>query len=144
MSVVLADLVLFLHACYAAFVLGGLFLLPIGVRWHWRWALSRPFRLTHLMCTALVAVEALSGLICPLTWLENMLRVASAGAGYDHSFIGHIIHRFLYYEAPAWLFVVAYTILTLAVVLLYSYMPPLPQPSRARPSWLPRTISQDN
>ena len=50
----------------------------------------------------------------------------------------------LYYDAPAWMFTAAYTVLALAVALLYSYMPPLPQPSRARPSWLLRTIRQDD
>jgi hypothetical protein len=144
MAIILADIVLFLHACYAAFVLGGLLLLPIGLRLHWRWSRARTFRLTHLMCTAFVAVETLIGLTCPLTWLENVLRVASTGAGYDHSFIGHIIYWLLYYDASAWVFVVVYTVLTLAVVLLYAYMPPLPQPSRPRPSGLHRTASQDN
>jgi ABC-type antimicrobial peptide transport system permease subunit len=133
MTIVLADLVLFLHVCYAAFVLGGLFLLPLGLRLGWHWARARSLRLTHLICTALVAVEALIGLTCPLTWLENMLLVASAAPGYDRSFVGHILYELLYYDAPAWVFLVAYTALTLAVVLLYHYAPALPKPSRQRP-----------
>jgi hypothetical protein len=132
MTIVLADLVLFFHICYATFVLGGLFLLPLGLRLDWRWARARVFRLTHLICTALVAVEALIGLTCPLTWLEHLLLVASGAPGYDRSFIGHILYGLLYYDIPAWIFTMAYTALALAVVLLYAYVPPLLKPSRQR------------
>jgi Protein of Unknown function (DUF2784) len=132
MTIVLADLVLFFHICYATFVLGGLFLLPLGLRLDWRWARARVFRLTHLICTALVAVEALIGLTCPLTWLEHLLLVASGAPGYDRSFIGHILYGLLYYDIPAWIFTIAYTALALAVVLLYAYVPPLLKPSRQR------------
>ena len=132
MTIVLADLVLFFHICYATFVLGGLFLLPLSLRLDWRWARARVFRLTHLICTALVAVEALIGLTCPLTWLEHLLLVASGAPGYDRSFIGHILYGLLYYDIPAWIFIIAYTALALAVVLLYAYVPPLLKPSRQR------------
>lgn len=134
MTIVLADLVLFLHVCYAAFVLGGLLLLPLGWRFAWRWARARAFRMTHVICTALVAVEALIGLTCPLTWLENMLRVASAAPGDGRSFVGHLLYRLLYYDAPAWVFVVIYTALALTVGLLYYYLPPQLKPGRPRPS----------
>jgi hypothetical protein len=133
MTVVLADVVLFVHVCYAAFVLGGLLLLPLGVRRHWRWVRARAFRLPHALCTALVAVEALIGLTCPLTWLENMLRVAAAEPGYDRSFIGYFLDRLLYYEAPAWVFMVAYLALALTVGLLYHYVPPLLKPNSLQP-----------
>jgi hypothetical protein len=133
-TVVLADLVLFLHVCYAAFVLGGLFLLPLGWQLDWRWVRARAFRLPHVICTALVAVEALIGLTCPLTWLENMLRAASAAPGDERSFVGHFLYWLLYYDAPAWVFVVTYTALALTVGLLYYYLPPLLKPNGPRPS----------
>jgi hypothetical protein len=129
-AILLADVVLLLHAGYAAFVIGGLLVVPLGGRLNWRWVRARSFRLAHLLCTAVVAVEALIGVICPLTWLEHVLLVASGAAGYDRSFIGHLLYWLLYYDAPTWMFTAAYTVLALTVVLLYRYVPPLPRLSR--------------
>jgi Protein of Unknown function (DUF2784) len=132
MTPLLADIVLSLHVCYAAFVIGGLLAVPLGGWLDWRWVRARRFRVAHVWCTAIVAVEALIGAICPLTWLEHVLLVASGAAGYEQSFIGHLLYRLLYYEAPAWMFTLAYTVVALTVVLLYHYVPPLPRLSRQR------------
>jgi len=132
MMPVLADIVLILHAGYAAFVVGGLLAVPLGGWLDWRWVRARNFRVAHVVCTAIVAVEALIGVICPLTSLEHVLLVASGAAGYDRSFIGHLIYQMLYYEAPAWMFTLAYSLVALTVVLLYHYVPPLPRLSRQR------------
>jgi hypothetical protein len=128
----LADLVLFLHVLYAAFVLGGVLALPVGVWRRWGWVRARTFRLPHLVCTAVVAVEALVGLTCPLTWLEHTLLVASGAPGYERSFMGYLLYRLLYYDAPLWAFTVAYTALALAVFALYRYAPPIAKPWRRR------------
>lgn len=130
MTTLLADVILVLHVAYATFVLGGLLIVPLGARLHWCWVRIRAFRQAHVVCTAIVAVEALVGLTCPLTWLEHLLLVVSGATGYDRSFIGHLLHWLLYYDAPAWTFMVAYTILASTVVLLYYWVPPLPKTSR--------------
>jgi len=124
----LADLVLVLHVLYAAFVLGGVLILPLGVWRQWGWVRSRAFRLPHLACTAIVAVEALIGLTCPLTWLEHRLLVASGAPGYERSFVGDLLYGLLYYDAPMWVFTAAYTALTLMVAGLYYYAPPNAKP----------------
>src|SRR5262245_28468578 len=123
----LADVVLLLHVGYAAFVIGGLLVVPLGTWLDWRWVRARCFRLPHLLCTALVVVEAFIGLMCPLTWLEHALLVASGTAGYERSFIGQLLYWVLYYDAPAWAFTVAYTALALTVVVFYYHLPPLPK-----------------
>jgi hypothetical protein len=130
MAILLADVVLLLHAGYAAFVIGGLLVVPLGGWFEWPWVRARRLRLAHLLCTAIIAAEALLGMICPLTWLEHVLLVASGAAGYERSFIGHLLSWMLYYDAPAWMFTAAYTALALTVVLLYRYVPPLPRLSR--------------
>jgi hypothetical protein len=130
MVILLADIVLLLHVGYAAFVIGGLLVVPLGVWFEWHWVRVRSLRRVHLLCTAIVAAEALIGMICPLTWLEHVLLVASGAAGYERSFIGHLLYWLLYYDAPAWMFTAAYTVLALTVVLLYHYVPPLPRLSR--------------
>ena len=129
----LADVVLLLHVGYAAFVIGGLLVVPLGAWLNWRWVGARRFRLAHLLCTATVAVEALIGVMCPLTWFEHTLLVASGTTGYERSFIGHLLYRLLYYDAPAWVFTVAYTALALTIAVFYHYLPPLPKLTRQRP-----------
>jgi hypothetical protein len=123
-AAVFADLVLFLHVLYASFVLGGFLMLPLGLWRRWGWVKARVFRLPHLVCTAMVAVEALLGLTCPLTWFEHALLVASGAPGYERSFVGHFLYWLLYYDAPAALFIAAYTALAVAVFALYRYAPP--------------------
>jgi hypothetical protein len=124
MAAVFADLILVLHGLYAIFVLGGLLVLPLGLRYRWSWVRANVFRLPHLVCTVIVAIEALIGLTCPLTWLEHALLVASGAPGYERSFVGHLLYWLLYYDAPAWVFMLAYTALTVAVCTLYYYIPP--------------------
>ena len=133
MTILLADVVLLLHVGYAAFVIGGIPVVLLGGCLDWHWVRARRFRLAHVLCTAIVAVEALIGVICPLTWLEDVLLKASGAAGYERSFIGHLLYRLLYYDAPAWMFTLAYTLLTLTVVMLYRYLPPVPTLSHQRP-----------
>jgi hypothetical protein len=130
MAILLADVVLLLHAGYAAFVIGGLLVVPLGGWLEWHWVRVRSLRLAHVLCTAIVAAEALLGMVCPLTWLEHVLLVASGAVGYERSFIGHLLSWVLYYDAPAWMFTAAYTALALTVVLLYHYVPPLPRLNR--------------
>jgi hypothetical protein len=133
MTALLADLILFIHVAYAAFVLGGLLAVPLGAMLGWRWVRTPALRRAHVACTAVVAVEALVGVTCPLTWVEHLLLVASGTAGYERSFIGHLLYQLLYYDAPLWMFTMAYVALAMAVTLLYYYIPPSPKPSRQVP-----------
>jgi len=83
---VLADLVLVVHLCFVLFVvLGGLAIL--------RWP-----RLAFLHVPAAVwgVLIEYSGWICPLTPLENSLRVRGGEAGYSGGFIQHYIQPTLY------------------------------------------------
>lgn len=124
MSGVLADLILALHVLYASFVVGGFLVLPLGWCLRWGWVRAWPFRLAHLGCTALVAVEAVIGLTCPLTWLEQLFLIAAGQGGYDRSFVGRLLYGVLYYDAPAWVFTAVYVILALSVAGLLFAIPP--------------------
>ena len=81
-----ADAVLLLHLGFILFVLlGGLLAL------RWRWA-----PLLHLPAAAWGVYVELSGGLCPLTPLENRLRIAAGEAGYTGGFIEHYLLTLIY------------------------------------------------
>lgn len=83
---VLADLVLVVHFLFIAFVVAGGF---AAVRWpRLAWA--------HIPCFVWGALIEFAGWICPLTPLENDLRVASGQAGYSRGFIEHYLLPVIY------------------------------------------------
>lgn len=82
----LADLVVVLHLL---FILFGLFGGLLGL---WRgWAL-----LLHLPAAVWIACIEFTGWICPLTPLENELRIAGGAAGYHGGFIEHYLIPVIY------------------------------------------------
>ena len=82
----LADLVLVVHFLFIAFVVAGGF---AAVRWpRLAWA--------HIPCFAWGALIEFAGWICPLTPLENDLRIASGQAGYSGGFIEHYLLPVIY------------------------------------------------
>lgn len=120
----LADLVLVLHAAIVLFVVGGLPLIVVGNVKHWAWVNAIWFRLAHLAAIAVVVLQAWAGLVCPLTTLESWLRVQGGSAGYTASFIEHWVQRFLFYEAPGWVFSLVYTAFAALVAASWWRYPP--------------------
>lgn len=120
----LANAVLVLHLCVAAFVVGGLLLIIVGNVARWRWVNNLWFRVAHAAAIVVVIVEAWFGVVCPLTMLEMSLRARGGAATYGGSFIEHWLSRLLFYEAPPWVFVVAYSLFGLLVGAVWWYFPP--------------------
>ena len=73
---------------------------------------------------AIVVAEAWFGVVCPLTSLEMWLRAKAHETTYTGSFVEHWLQRILYYEAPPWIFTVAYSIFGLLVAASWWYFPP--------------------
>ena len=120
----LADAVLVVHFAVVVFVIGGLVAVVVGNGLHWRWVNGWCFRLAHLGAIAFVAVQAWLGEWCPLTTLESWLRVQAGGAGYTKSFVEHWLQRLIFYEAPFWVFTLAYTVFGLLVLAAWWRFPP--------------------
>ena len=82
----LADLVVLVHFGFVLFVvLGG----ALVIRWpKAAWI--------HLPAAGWAVLVELSGWICPLTPLENRLRVLAGSQGYADSFIAHYLLPVLY------------------------------------------------
>lgn len=105
----LADLVLLLHVLVVLFIVGSLFLIALGGLRGWHWVRNPWFRWTHLLAIGVLAAQAWLGRVCPLTSVEMALRAAAGERTYAGSFIAYWLGRLLYYQAPLWVFALAYT-----------------------------------
>jgi hypothetical protein len=124
----MADVILVVHFLIVLFNVGGLLVVWIGAGLGWRWVRNPWFRYLHLGAIAFVAAEALLGMMCPLTVWEDMLR----GGVRAESFVGRGVRYLLYYDAPEWVFTVAYVAWTAATLVTLKWVPP--RLSRAAPS----------
>jgi Protein of Unknown function (DUF2784) len=112
----MADAVLLIHAGFVLFVVLGLALIIAGGARRWRWVRNPWFRIVHLAAIAIVVGESWLGFACPLTTIEMALRAQSGGPVYDESFIAHWVRTLLYYQAPPWVFTVAYSAFAACVI----------------------------
>ena len=72
---------------------------------------------------------------CPLTVLEMWLRTNAHESVYSGSFIAHWLQWLLYYDLPAWLFALGYSLFALLVVAAWLVFPPnFKRHSRHEPS----------
>jgi hypothetical protein len=83
-----ADLVVVAHFAFIAFAVGGALL---ALQWRWMPAL-------HLPAVLWAVLVELGGWTCPLTPLEQRLRLAAGRQGYEGGFIEHYLLPVLYPE----------------------------------------------
>lgn len=82
----LTDLIVALHLTFVLFTaLGGL----LALRWRW-------FPWVHLPAAAWGGFVEVTGRICPLTPLENWLRVRGGGSAYEGDFIERYLVPIVY------------------------------------------------
>lgn len=100
-----ADALVVVHLAFVGFVLLGALLVARRPRWAW----------VHLPAAAWGVWIELSGGVCPLTPIENRLRRAAGGRGYEGGFVEHYLLPVLY---PSGLTSRAQTVLGVLVLLL--------------------------
>lgn len=83
---VLADLVVLVHLAFVLFVVGGGLLVVKWPKLAW----------FHLPAAAWGAIVEFTGWICPLTPVENWLRVRGGETGYEQDFLSHYLLPLLY------------------------------------------------
>ncbi len=123
-AALLADAILALHVGVVAFVVLGQAAIVLGAWRRWRWIRDRRFRLAHLATMLFVALQAWLGAMCPLTVWEQRLRGLAGQPGYGESFIEHWLSRLIFFEAPWWIFVAAYTAFAAMVPASWWWIPP--------------------
>lgn len=124
LAALLADAILVLHGGIVLFVLLGGLAIPLGAWRGWDWVRGRRWRLAHLLLMAYIALQAWLGALCPLTVWEQALRARAGQAAYSETFIEHWLSRLIFFEAPWWVFVAAYSAFALAMLALWIAVPP--------------------
>lgn len=149
----LADAIVVVHFLYVSFTVGGAFLVIVGALVRWRWTRNLPFRIAHLASVVLVAAEAVAGAACPLTVWEYRLRIlAGQRVETQLSFVARLVRSIIFYDFPAWVFLVAYVAFAAAIVLVFILAPPTfpqrkdrrsaPRPAPPTPSGAPRETAR--
>jgi hypothetical protein len=127
----LADAIVIVHFCYVLFTVGGEIAIVLGGLFHWRWVRGMALRITHLAACVLVAVEAIAGKLCPLTTWEYDLRVMAGQRVQEQiSFIARLVRSVIFYDFPAWVFLLMYMGFGALVIITFILIPPRRRPSR--------------
>lgn len=127
----LANTILVVHFAWIFYVIIGQLLIFLGIAFKWDWIRNFWFRFTHLSMMALVAVEALFKITCPLTLWESSHRDIPLSETED--FIVAWMRSIIFFDLPsdAWQFLAGYLGFTLLVIWSYWIAPPRRPMSRA-------------
>jgi hypothetical protein len=124
LAIALADAILVLHVGIVLFVVLGTGAIVLGAMRGWSWVRGFAWRLAHLLLMGVIALQAWLGALCPLTVWEQALRRAAGQPAYAGSFIAHWLSRLIFYRAPWWAFVAAYTAFATLVLALWRFVRP--------------------
>ncbi|MFC3814500.1 DUF2784 domain-containing protein [Lysobacter sp. GCM10012299] len=116
-AALLADAILVLHVGIVAFVVLGAVAVLVGGLRGWRWVRGYRWRLVHVLLMVFIAAQAWLGALCPLTIWEQALREHAGQTAYRESFIAHWLSQLIFFEAPWWAFVAAYSVFAALVVV---------------------------
>jgi hypothetical protein len=121
---IVADVVVLVHLTYVAFVVLAALAILVGMVFHWQWVRNFWFRAIHLAMVAVVVIQSVLGILCPLTTLENYLRRQAGAADYPGSFVGYWAHELVFIDAPPWAFTVVYCLFGSLVLGAIFLVPP--------------------
>ena len=131
----LAHIVLVIHFAFVSFVVVGLLLTWIGYFLNWSFVRNFYFRAAHILAMGVVLLEALFGIVCPLTTWEIQLRKLGGQVVYeDQTFMQYWIHKIMFFQMEPVTFQLIYGCFFTALLLSFFFVRP-----RA-PGWLTRKI----
>jgi len=78
----------------------------------------------HLTAIGIVVVQSWLGRICPLTTWEMQLRIRAGESAYSDTFISHWLQHIIFYDAPPWVFIAAYTLFGCLTVASWFWVRP--------------------
>lgn len=119
----LAEIVLALHVGVILFNLFWLVAIPLGAWRGWRFVHFRIWRGLHLLCQAVVALQALLGRACFLTLWQAALEGSPEA---PRPLIQRWVESVIYWRLPGWFFALLYCLVLLFAAALWRWVPPLP------------------
>jgi len=120
----LADAIVVIHLAYVAFVVLGMAAILIGLALKQSWARNFWLRAIHFLMIAVVALESLVGVLCPLTEWEDRLRELAGETAESGSFIGRWTHAILFIDVSPTALTIGYCIFAAVVLLTLIFAPP--------------------
>jgi hypothetical protein len=121
---ILADCIVVFHTAFVLFVVGGMAAILLGIVFKWRWVRNFWFRIIHFGAIAVVVVESVLGVDCPLTDWEDMLREQAGETVKQGTFIGRFLHEIIFVNIQHDILVIAYCLFGLCVLLALIFAPP--------------------
>jgi Protein of Unknown function (DUF2784) len=115
----LAAAILSVHLAIIGFNIFGLVAIPIGAWRGWPFVREPVWRLAHVACLALVAVQAVAGRACFLTIWQDQ----ASGAAPRTPLIMGFVNRVLFWRLPIWAFAVGYLAIFAYVLALLWVVP---------------------
>jgi hypothetical protein len=94
---VAADLTALAHLTFILFVIFGSILGRRGRTW----------KILHLACMGYGVFIEVFYWYCPLTLLEQYLRVKAGRGTYQDAFLAHYLNKFIYLDVPQWALILA-------------------------------------
>ena len=120
-----ADVLVVIHFLYVLFAVGGQLFILLGAMGKWNAIRSALFRISHLVAVGLVAVEAATGIDCPLTvWEYDLRRLTGQAVEERLSFIARLVRPIIFYDFPHWVFTLMHLAFGLLVILTFILIPP--------------------
>ncbi|MCS7166983.1 MAG: DUF2784 domain-containing protein [Gemmatales bacterium] len=126
----LANVILLVHFALVAFVVAGLLLTLLGGCCRWSWVRNFWFRATHLALVVVIVLEAIFGIVCPLTTWESQLRALAGDEGVveleRQGFIIYYARKILFFpdelawdaQTLMWIYIGFGAVVVLSVVLV--------------------------
>ncbi|MFN3192999.1 MAG: DUF2784 domain-containing protein [Aureliella sp.] len=119
----LADIVVVLHFAYVMFVILGQVAILSGYFANWSWVRNKWFRITHFSMIAIVVIESLLSITCPLTILEDYLRLQGGQSISNASFMGRFVHDLLFINLAPSQFTLLYVVFGTLVLISFKFVP---------------------
>lgn len=120
-----ADILLIVHLLYVSFTVIGEIVILVGSACSFHFVRNRVFRIAHLCAILFVVLEAVLGIMCPLTTWEYELRLkAGQRVEADVSFVARLVQSIIFYDFPQWIFTALYIGFGALVLATYIFIPP--------------------
>ena len=126
---ILAEAILAAHVAIILFNVFGLVAVPLGALCGWRFVRVRWWRVLHLLLLGTVALQALVGRACILTFWQ----AAAEGAASPTPLIMTWVNRLIYWPLPTWVFAALYLVIFGYALALLWLVPPARRATATRP-----------